>query len=206
MLQETQSTNLSRSTARQVRDWVREIRDMAGSGWEGWRWTVAKDACGQFCGNGFRVQLTLRTGFAAFFMIFEVSRQLAARSQTLVLHLPYASRRTERTIANSQRVAYATTLVAGGAVAGLCYEVVGRPFDNARYLARLEQLTPHTPPRTIPQLLIAKLKNDGAVSFLKDPNASQVAPEYAKAWQQRLFTTSRALARVGPWGGRIPCL
>lgn len=32
--------------ARRVRDWMREVSDMAGRGWDGWKWGVAKDACG----------------------------------------------------------------------------------------------------------------------------------------------------------------
>lgn len=33
--------------ARQIRDWMREVSDMAGRGWDGWKWGVAKDACGR---------------------------------------------------------------------------------------------------------------------------------------------------------------
>jgi hypothetical protein len=33
--------------AREVRDWVRDVRGMAGRGWEGWGWGVAKDSCGK---------------------------------------------------------------------------------------------------------------------------------------------------------------
>ena len=33
--------------ARQVREWMREVGDMAGRGWDGWKWGVAKDACGK---------------------------------------------------------------------------------------------------------------------------------------------------------------
>jgi hypothetical protein len=32
---------------REVRDWVRDVRGMAGRGWEGWGWGVAKDTCGE---------------------------------------------------------------------------------------------------------------------------------------------------------------
>jgi hypothetical protein len=32
--------------ARAVRDWVRDVRGMAGHGWEGLGWGVMKDACG----------------------------------------------------------------------------------------------------------------------------------------------------------------
>jgi hypothetical protein len=37
--------------AREVRDWVRDIRGMAGRGWEGLGWGVMKDACGMGLGS-----------------------------------------------------------------------------------------------------------------------------------------------------------
>ncbi|KZV93333.1 hypothetical protein EXIGLDRAFT_709913 [Exidia glandulosa HHB12029] len=178
----TSQSNLSRNQARHLREWVREIRDTAGHGWHGWRWTVAKDTC----------------GFAAFFAIFEVSRQLAAESRVLVRQWP--SERHEKAKQNTERIVYATTLVAGGAVAGLCYELVGRPWDNARHLVRLNQLTPESPPVTVMVLLARKLRDDGVRSFFRDPHALPVAPVYDNALKQRLYTVSRTLARVGPWG------
>jgi len=33
--------------ARQVRAWMREVGDMAGRGWQGWGWGVAKDTMGE---------------------------------------------------------------------------------------------------------------------------------------------------------------
>ena len=35
------------SEARQVRDWMREVGEMAGRGWDGWGWGCAKDICGK---------------------------------------------------------------------------------------------------------------------------------------------------------------
>ena len=32
--------------ARQVRDWMRDVRDMAGRGWDGWGFGFVKDVCG----------------------------------------------------------------------------------------------------------------------------------------------------------------
>lgn len=34
--------------ARQVRLWVKEVGDLAGNGWKGWKWGLAKDVCGKF--------------------------------------------------------------------------------------------------------------------------------------------------------------
>lgn len=33
--------------ARQVRDWMKEVGEMAGRGWDGWGWGCAKDICGK---------------------------------------------------------------------------------------------------------------------------------------------------------------
>lgn len=45
------STDLPRQErlleARQVRDWMKEVGEMAGRGWEGWGWGCAKDICGK---------------------------------------------------------------------------------------------------------------------------------------------------------------
>jgi hypothetical protein len=32
---------------RQVRSWMMDVRDMAGRGWNGWGWGLAKDVCGE---------------------------------------------------------------------------------------------------------------------------------------------------------------
>jgi hypothetical protein len=32
---------------RQVRSWMAEVREMAGRGWNGWGWGLAKDVCGE---------------------------------------------------------------------------------------------------------------------------------------------------------------
>lgn len=32
---------------RQVRSWMLDVRDMAGRGWNGWGWGLAKDVCGE---------------------------------------------------------------------------------------------------------------------------------------------------------------
>jgi len=32
---------------RQVRNWMKDVREMAGRGWDGWGWGLAKDVCGK---------------------------------------------------------------------------------------------------------------------------------------------------------------
>ena len=43
---ETQSRIDEVHEARQVRDWMKEVGEMAGRGWDGWAWGCAKDICG----------------------------------------------------------------------------------------------------------------------------------------------------------------
>lgn len=33
---------------RQLRTWMKDVGDMAGRGWDGWGWGLAKDVCGVF--------------------------------------------------------------------------------------------------------------------------------------------------------------
>ena len=45
-IQPTDSASLRE--LRQVRSWVMDVRSMAGRGWNGWGWGLAKDVCGEF--------------------------------------------------------------------------------------------------------------------------------------------------------------
>lgn len=43
------STSITpKENARQVRNWMSQVRGMAGRGWGGWGWGCAKDVCGEF--------------------------------------------------------------------------------------------------------------------------------------------------------------
>jgi hypothetical protein len=93
------------------------------------------------------------------------------------------------------------TLVAGGMVAGLSYELVCRPWDIARrtvYQHRFDQ--PGTTRVYAP--LVEKLRGDGLLSFFRDPDASAVdhTAKHASSTRRRLYHIARSLARVGPWG------
>ena len=44
---QNQSERQSLHELRQVRGWMMEVRDMAGRGWNGWGWGLAKDVCGK---------------------------------------------------------------------------------------------------------------------------------------------------------------
>jgi len=124
----TQSTGKeSLRELKQVRRWMMDVGDMAGRGWNGWGWGLAKDVC----------------GFSIFFTIFEVTRRVARELKLLSLGLvqPFkvADGRPATVERHLPRVVHGFTLVAGGVTAGLAYEVVCRPFDVARRLAHIEQ-------------------------------------------------------------------
>lgn len=41
------SWTTERENARQIRDWMKEVKGMAGRGWDGLGWGCAKDICGK---------------------------------------------------------------------------------------------------------------------------------------------------------------
>jgi len=166
---------MQRTDARLVREWMREVRGTAGRGWDGWRWTCAKDSC----------------GFATFFSIFEVSRKAASHSALLVEQSDVIRCRVKVV---GQRVARATTLITGGVVAGFCYEAVCRPWDNARKIVHLHQISAKQP-APIPQVLMQHLKEYGIFSLFKNTNVAATASA-----DRGLALSLRTLARVGPWG------
>lgn len=173
--------------AREVREWMREVSDMAGRGWRGWKWGVAKDAC----------------GFAVFFTVFETTRRLAAATKTSVqglLEQPSSGiRRSDALQRNGPRVAHALTLVTGGAVAGLAYELACRPWDVARKAVRVDRVVAGAERHSVPAILLQKLRDDGWVSFFKPPVVHEHDP-HASPMHRRLHALGRTLARVGPWG------
>ncbi|TCD66683.1 hypothetical protein EIP91_001037 [Steccherinum ochraceum] len=170
--------------ARQVKAWMREVGEMAGRGWNGWGWGVAKDTC----------------GFSVFFAIFELTRRVATHVKSAAeLRLQDEERRGHVVQRNIPRIVHAVTLVAGGAGAGLAYELTCRPWDIARKHVHINQLsTPSTRKNNV-VLLLRKLKDDGLRSFFVNPSPA-THDEVRSLAQQRLKSFLRTLARVGPWG------
>lgn len=41
------SSTSQRENVRQVRDWMKEVGEMAGRGWDGWGWGLCKDIVGE---------------------------------------------------------------------------------------------------------------------------------------------------------------
>jgi hypothetical protein len=197
---------------RQIRGWMADVRDMAGRGWNGWGWGLAKDVCGELavisqCGHFHHHLIVFFVGFSMFFTIFEITRHLAKDLKLYSLGLvqpskvPDASQPTaiER---NLPRVVHGFTLVAGGATAGLAYEVVCRPWDATRRLVHIEQIqasAAHRPGRYLIDSIARKIRDDGLLSFFRDTAVKEKGTVSSPRYQ-KLLVAARTLGRVGPWG------
>ena len=141
-----------------------------------------------------------------FFTIFEVTRRVATELRIFSLGLvqPFKVADADRPTAIERhlpRVVHGLTLVAGGATAGLVYEVVCRPWDVTRKLAQNEQaqsFTTHRPRRYLIDSILRKIHADGLLSFFRD--AGKEEGTVSSARNQRLLMAARTLGRVGPWG------
>ncbi|KAI0319797.1 hypothetical protein OF83DRAFT_1108230 [Amylostereum chailletii] len=186
------NTAASMEDIRQVRDWMRDVRDMAGRGWDGWGWTFAKDVC----------------GFAMFFSIFEGTRSVAAQAKTLCQSYILDNRPREEGKPSSARrhaprLVHGLVLVSGGAFAGLAYEVLSRPWDVARrlvYLDRVNSTVHHTSRHILFGIVARKVREDGLLSLFHAPGPVHHDPPSVSPGRRRLNTALRTLGRVGPWG------
>ncbi|KAF7984986.1 hypothetical protein HWV62_9954 [Athelia sp. TMB] len=175
-----------RENVRQVRNWINEVRQMAGNGWEGMGWGFCKDVC----------------GFAAFFAIFDVTRRLASSTkevaQEAMDNWPPGETQAQSIKRHFPRTVHGLTLVSGGVVAGLAYEVLSRPFDAARRAVQLNGTS--NPGNMDPpmRVVLLKVKQDGLGSFFRDADSATASP--GSAASRRLYMALRTLARVGPWG------
>ena len=202
------SSTLPRETqlheARQVKVWMKEVGDMAGRGWNGWRWGVAKDTCGTCLPLWPRVVIgscvNTQTGFAVFFAIFEITRRIAVNTKSAVdSWLQDEERRGKTVQKNMPRIVHALTLVSGGAGAGLAYELTCRPWDIARKTVHVHQVTHPADRHSVVVMLLRKLKDDGLGSFFVNPSPA-THEDVRSLFQTRLRSFLRTLARVGPWG------
>ncbi|KAJ7090288.1 hypothetical protein B0H15DRAFT_257247 [Mycena belliarum] len=165
---------------RKVRSWMREVGDMAGRGWHGLGYTFGKDL----------------TGFAAFFAIFEVTRRIASNLKVLSRDV---TRSDEPRGADSKfrnrlpQFVHGMTLVTGGVVAGLSYEILGRPWEVARQAVRMNVVTTGSS-RSVIALLKCRIQQEGLLSLFRDSHAA------GASGPSITYRTLRTLARVGPWG------
>lgn len=162
----------SRQEARELRAWIKEVKGMS-RGWDGVWWGVGKDVVGKFIPDtcyGILILTSRTKGFAIFFALFDVSRNLANRTAAYldpsICPTP-APKQAALTVENSEpshskqdkddeyessnamlpaskvtkaRVGHGIVLVGGGVAAGLGYEFAGRPFDNARRVVHEQRL------------------------------------------------------------------
>ncbi|KAA1474896.1 hypothetical protein DENSPDRAFT_825136 [Dentipellis sp. KUC8613] len=184
--------NASLDDIRQLRSWMKDVRDMAGRGWDGWGWGLAKDVF----------------GFAAFFSIFELTRRVAAglkaATQDLVEPYPLDDDHRHSVRRFAPRIVHGVALVSGGAVAGWTYEVMSRPWDAARravYLDRVQSSAASTRTRFSLNVIYDKIREDGFISLFRNPETA--APDNSSSSTfggRRIRAALRTLARVGPWG------
>ena len=135
-----------------------------------------------------------------FFSIFEITRRVSIRvktaTQTILDGDPEAEKLFPGIRKHAPRVIHAATLVSGGAVAGLAYEMACRPIDHSRrayYLRRVHDKRD----RSIIRSLAHKLREDGVLSLFKDPTPHL---HDTPSSRPRLHAFLRTVARVGPWG------
>ncbi|KAG9084910.1 hypothetical protein FRC07_013510 [Ceratobasidium sp. 392] len=191
----------SRREAREVREWMKEVGEMAGRGWEGWGWSCAKDVC----------------GFALFFSVFDLSRRVATRAAR-ALAPPDAEEhpRTWRPLSGRDRIVQSLILVSGGVIGGVGHEIVGRPFDISRRVLHINETHVRTErmasARTTPlprdsllnrtisafNVLRETVREEGYLYFFRSPTPT--AFESDSSPYRRLHTALRTLGRVGPWG------
>ncbi|KAJ7724084.1 hypothetical protein DFH07DRAFT_946424 [Mycena maculata] len=172
---------------RKVRNWMREVGDMAGRGWSGLGYTFGKDL----------------TGFAVFFAIFDITRRIAVEIKTItndamckVNPRQVNSRGSFKNENHLPQFLHGMTLVAGGVIAGLSYEVIGRPWDVARQAARLNLITKQE--YRSPFLLVTdKIRHEGFLCLFRDPTVGSVdSPTTSGGSRRRIYNVLRTLARV----------
>jgi hypothetical protein len=187
--------------ARQVRHWMRDVGDMAGRGWDGWGFGFIKDVCGtaSLCPHHY-VFNDHRTGFAVFFSIFEITRRASITVKTTTQTVLDGDSEAEKQFPGvrklAPRVTHAATLVSGGAVAGLAYEMVCRPIDHSRRACNIQGVYSRDG-HPIIRTLFHKLMEDGVLSFFKDRSSHL---HESPSSRPRLHAFLRTVARVGPWG------
>lgn len=143
-------------------------------------------------------------GFGTFFAVFEITRRMASKtkiaSQDAIESWKLADSRTELLKRHFPRTVHGVTLVSGGVVAGLAYEFVSRPFDIARKVVQQDKILHAKDNGSAMMAIIRKIREDGIVSFFRDPSGAESTSSLGNTGSRRLYATLRTLARVGPWG------
>ena len=138
-----------------------------------------------------------------FFTIFELTRRLAVAtkdaSQTFIQKNSSGFCRRRGVQQHGSRVVHALTLVTGGAVAGLAYELSCRPWDIARKAVHIDRVVSTSGQHSTLSILMRKIQDEGWLVFFKHP-VTHEHDASSSSLHRRLHTLGRTLARVGPWG------
>ena len=96
------------------------------------------------------------------------------------------------------RIVHGATLVTGGVAAGLAYELCGRPWDVARKIVHVDNVTRggNSSLSSVIRALVQEARREGILSYFREPHPSHLPETRYK----RLYTFLRVIARVGPWG------
>lgn len=152
-------------------------------------------------------------GFALFFSIFEFSRKVSADIAFYsVSELErFRSSPSDKTRNSTARIVHGMTLVGGGVVAGLGYEMVCRPFDNARRWVHLNDMhrqaqrvniKAESRPHVVARVVLEKLRHEGPLPFFTNPQhlTHDATASSGSVPVRFLHWGLRTLGRVGPWG------
>ncbi|KAL5490256.1 hypothetical protein ACEPAI_5089 [Sanghuangporus weigelae] len=175
--------------ARQVRLWMQEVGEMAGRGWKGFGWGFAKDTF----------------GFGVFFSIFELTRRTSNYLRAESMQLMRTLKGEDCTKSHVPRVVHATSLVTGGILAGLGYDIMSRPFDQARRIVHAQRVTDpvHRTVNAGLQAIMKHIRDDGLLSFFRSVSVHESlrSPERSVSlFRRRMYSALRFLGRMGPWG------
>lgn len=168
---------------RELRTWLKDVGEMAGRGWDGWRWGCAKDMC----------------AFAAFFAIFEITRRASSQLKRNAQEICDQSSMRSR-LRNVPKIVNAIALIGGGVLAGLIYEAVSQPWDRVRRIIYVYRLEHPELQRSVPGIVADAVRKEGLLTLVRDPAAVGTllaTPHPSPSWISNL---ARTLARVGPWG------
>jgi hypothetical protein len=91
---------------------------------------------------------------------------------------------------------HSITLVTGGVIAGLSYELTSRPWDVARKAVEHDKLTNKPVRQTGLSVVIRKLQAEGACAFFRD----QAVAHTSSGVRTTRIGVLQTLGRVGPWG------
>ncbi|CAE6495417.1 unnamed protein product, partial [Rhizoctonia solani] len=204
----TRDREALRREARATREWMREVADMSMTrGWEGWRWSCAKDTL----------------GFALFFATFDMSRHIATRVSHVLAPTEAKDHSSWKPFSGINRVAQSLVLVGGGVVGGIGHELTARPFDAARRILHIHNThtraesakqfkSHHSDPSSGPphrqsrqsstttsiNVLKRTIREEGLLYFFRSTTPTSF--DSRSSPYQRLQTALRTLGRVGPWG------